>query len=155
MPDLRQTLTIGESRGAGLLLDYLPQGFGQQFGDLAARPLSIVDLGEPILDDRYQLERGSQWSHRLFAAQQRRGDDGLHGNRTQTIHHAAGLGLPLLVQLDPWAAPGRVCATFDVDRPWRNRMTVMMRSPLPRPTGPSPRGPGSRGSPRTNTCCGY
>lgn len=107
MPDLRQTLTIGESRGAGLLLDYLPQGFGQQFGDLAARPLSIVDLGEPILDDRYQLERDSQWSHRLFAAQQRRGDDGLHGNRTQTIHHAAGLGLPLLVQLDPWAAPGK------------------------------------------------
>ena len=53
---LGQPLTAGEHRCAGMRLNHRPQRLLEQLAEFAARPFAVVDLGEPVVDDRLDAE---------------------------------------------------------------------------------------------------
>ena len=67
---LREPLPAREDGGGRLLLDHAPQRFGQELLDRPPRPLTVVDLHEPVLDDLGTAEVFDEWRHRLFTTLQ-------------------------------------------------------------------------------------
>ena len=51
-------LAAGEGRGRGVLLDDLHQRFVGEFGELAARPVAVVALADPLVGVQGQLGPG-------------------------------------------------------------------------------------------------
>ena len=52
-------------------LDHRPQRLLEQIAEFAASPFAVVDLGEPVVDDRLDTERVGERLNRAPAAQLR------------------------------------------------------------------------------------
>lgn len=103
---LRQALTAGEYRRAGVGLHHLPQGLAHQLADLAARPFAVVHFGEPVVDERRQTQRVGQRLEGAAAAQQRRTDQRADRQVTDPVDQAGGLFAALVVEVDALGTAG-------------------------------------------------
>ncbi|CKT39418.1 Uncharacterised protein [Mycobacterium tuberculosis] len=97
---LRQTLTAGKHRRAGVGLDYPPQRLVDQVTDFSASPFAVVDFGEPVIDERLQAQRLGQRFDGALTPQHWRRRDRPDRQVTNSIDQPGGLLAPLLVEVD-------------------------------------------------------
>jgi hypothetical protein len=66
---LRQPLTTGKHRRAGMRLNDAPQRLVDQIGEFAAGPFAVVDFGEAVIEDRLDAKRIGERLDRAPASQ--------------------------------------------------------------------------------------
>lgn len=105
-----QGLAAGEAGGAGVVLHDRPVGVAPQVVEVAAGPVPVVALGEPlVLGDRGSGGRGDRRGG-LDAPLHRAGDDGVQAQRGESAGGLLGLGAAPAVQVQAGGASGEAAA---------------------------------------------
>ena len=124
----RLALGAGEDRGGGVGLDDLPQRLLDQLVELAAGPVAVVALPDPLVGVHGQLRAGRQQRAPRVSWQRCSGLDTIaaSGSGGEPGGERRGLFPPLSSSATPGVQPASTPSALAVERPWRTRITVGM-----------------------------